>query len=263
MKRILKDGGVVIGATILEWTKPSMAKILALAGFDFLFLEYEHAYFNEEGMASLILAARDANLPVITKVPSLHRHFISRALDAGALGIQLPRTNSREDVERMVQYAKFPPIGDRAGCPGLGNTDYRPVGAEEFFRRSNEETLIIAHIETREGLANLDGILANPHVDAVFVGPYDLSAALGIPGQVEHPLMLDAVQQVMDRAREHGVAPGIYAGDFESGKIWIERGMQLIESISEIAMVLEKGAELMGQFHSFLQDRAAHRKGVV
>jgi len=255
LKRVLKQGGVAVGATILECPRPAVAKVLALAGFDFLFLEYEHAYFNEESMGALILAARDSNLPVVTKVPSLHRHFISRALDAGALGIQLPRTNSAEDVRKLVQYAKFPPLGDRAGCPGLANTDFREVEAEEFFRTGNEETLIVGHIETREGLENLDEILDVPGLDALFIGPYDLSAALGLPGQVTHPRLLDAAQRVIDGARARGIAPGIYAGDIETGRMWIEKGMQLIETASELAMIYTGGRTLMSQFRAVTQPR--------
>lgn len=252
LKQILKNGGVAVGATVLEFYRPSIGKILKLAGFDFLFLEYEHTYINEESMAALLLAAREADLPTIVKVPSLHRHFISRALDAGAMGIQLPRTNTREDVEKMVQYARFPPVGDRAGCPGLANTDYRAVAAEEFFRVSNEETLLVAHIETREGMQNIDEILDHPEVDAVFVGPYDLSAALGMPGNANDPEVTAAIETVIAKARARGIAPGIYAGDFESARYWIDRGMQLIESISDIAMILEKGSELMKQVQDYL-----------
>ncbi|MCC7160858.1 MAG: 4-hydroxy-2-oxovalerate aldolase [Anaerolineae bacterium] len=256
LKRVLKQGGVAVGATILECPRPAVAKVLGLAGFDFLFLEYEHAYFNEENMAALILAARDSNLPTVVKVPSLHRHFISRALDAGALGIQLPRTNSAADVRAMVQYAKFPPLGDRAGCPGLANTDFRPVAAEEFFRSGNEETLIVGHIETQEGLDNLDEILDVPGLDAIFIGPYDLSAALGLPGQVTHPRLLDAAQRVIDGARTHGIAAGIYVGDVESGQLWIEKGMQLIETVSELSMIYARGSELMTQFRALTHKSA-------
>jgi 4-hydroxy-2-oxoheptanedioate aldolase len=253
LKRHLKAGGVAVGATIFEWSRPSIARLLDLAGFDFLFLEYEHTYLNEESMSNIILAARDIDLPVVVKVPSLHRHFISRALDAGAMGIQLPRTNTRQDIDKMVQFAKFPPIGDRAGCPGLGNTDYQLVEAETFFRVSNDESLLVAHIETREGLENIDEVLDNRHVDAVFVGPYDLAAALGVPGQTDHPLMMTEIQRIIDKARGRGIAPGIYAGDFENGKRWIDMGMQLIETISDVAMLLEKGSELMRQFHAYLK----------
>lgn len=253
VKAALKEGKIVVGVTILEWGRPSIAKMMSIAGFDFLFLEQEHTFMDEETMANIFLAARDADIPAIVKVPSLHRHFISRALDAGALGIQLPRTETKADVERLIQYMKFPPLGDRAASPGLANTDYQAMTLEDFFRCSNEETLAIAHIETVKGLENLEEIVSHPEVDVVFVGPMDLSTSLGLPGQVTHPKVVSAIAEVIDKARERGIAPGIYAGDFQTGKMWIEKGMQLIETMSDVEMLIEKGSELMGQFRSFIE----------
>lgn len=253
MKKKLQEGKVVVGMTVLEWNRPSIAKLASLAGFDFLFLEQEHTFINEETMANIILLAREIDLPVIVKVPSLHRHFISRSLDMGAMGIQLPRTDTAEDVEKMVNCIKLPPIGDRAGCPGIAQTDYLPVPANEFFTRMNEETLVIAHIETQIGLQNLNEIATNDQVDVVFIGPYDLAASLGYPGESEHPVVLKEVTRVIEVSRRYGKAPGIAALDFDTARRWIDRGMQLIESASDIGMILDAGTELMGKFRKYLK----------
>ena len=252
LKHKLNNGEVVIGMTVLEWNRPSIAKLAKQAGFDFLFLEYEHTYINEESMAGIILLGREVDLPVIVKVPSLHRHFISRALDSGAMGVQLPRTDTAEDVQKMVNYMKFPPIGDRAGCPGIAHTEYLPVDAVEFFTRMNEETLVIAHIETSVGIENLEAIASHDQVDVVFIGPYDLAASLGYPGQSEHPKVLFEINRVIEVSRKYGKVPGIAALDFETSKRWIERGMQLIESASDIGMILDSGTALMNQFKGYL-----------
>ncbi len=253
LKQKLKEGKVAIGLTVLEWTRPSISKIAKQAGFDFLFLEYEHTYFNEESMAGIILLGREIDLPVVVKVPSLHRHLISRAFDAGALGVQLPRTETLDDLNKFIRYSKLPPVGDRAGCPGIAHTQYLPVEADEFFHRVNEETLLIAHIETAEGVKNVEAIVDNEQVDAVFVGPYDLAASLGYPGESEHPTVLSEIERIIKLSHDNHKAPGITALDFETGKRWIDRGMQLIESISDIGLVYEGGFRLMNQFKEYTQ----------
>ena len=104
------------------------------------------------------------------------------------IGIQLPWTEAREQIDRLVSYVKFPPLGIRAAAPGMGNSDYNlQVNGREFIESANRETVMLAHVETRHGIQNLDAILANPHVDVLFLGMYDLSVSYGQPGDFSHP----------------------------------------------------------------------------
>lgn len=245
-KKALERGDLLIGATIVELGRPSVIKVLNDAGFDFIFLEYEHASLSSETVADIITTGRDVDLPTIVKLPALERHFVTKILDAGAMGIQLPRTNSKEEIAKLVQWSKFPPIGDRAACPGLGNTDYQlTVELRDFLVQANERTIVAAHIETKAGLENLDDILSNEHLDVAFVGPYDLSIDLGVPGQWTDPGLVREVQRVIDKARARKIAPGIAIWDLEISKMWIERGMQLIEFESALGLIYAGSVALL------------------
>ena len=126
LKARLKRGDVLIGATVEAYARPSLIKLFQHAGFDFVYIEYEHSLFDLQDLADTILSARDNGLPVIAKTPQLERQEVSKLLEAGVVGIQLPRTEPREQVQRLLSLPEiFPRRGSRAVAPGWGNSDYR------------------------------------------------------------------------------------------------------------------------------------------
>jgi 2-keto-3-deoxy-L-rhamnonate aldolase RhmA len=155
-KRRLKNGELILGVMVFEYLRPSLAKIFSKAGFDFIFLENEHANFDGHAKADFVLCARDNGTPVISKIPELSRTDVTRLLDAGVIGIQLPRTESREDLLTLIDYMKFHPLGTRAGAPCFGNVDYSwasvyEEGGRKWLREANDATVVVAQIETRKG----------------------------------------------------------------------------------------------------------------
>src|SRR5262249_42545551 len=124
------------------------------------------------------LCARDNNLPAIAKTPQLERAEVAKLLECGVMGIQLPRTETRRDLETLIDYMKFPPLGTRAGAPCFGNVDYAwPANDVEWLKNANESTIVVAHIETAAGYRNAEKIISTPHLDMLYVGPYDFSIA--------------------------------------------------------------------------------------
>src|SRR3989475_3717934 len=222
LKAMLKEDRVLVGVTTQHVCTPWLARLWKNSGADFVYIEYEHSFMNEADLASFVLSCRGNGLPVVAKVPECSRTHVAKLLECGVLGIQLPWTESREQIDRLVSYVKFPPIGIRAPAPGMGNCDYKlQTTGRELIETGNRETVVLAHVETRTGIENLDAILANPHVDVLFLGMYDLSVSYGQPGDFSHPDVAAAVETALVAAKRHGRTAGMYGPSATGAERWL------------------------------------------
>ena len=256
IKKTLQSGKLLLGTFIMDFGVPSIATVMASAGADFVIVDMEHSTFTMETVGRIVRAARGSDLPSIVRVPSIERHFISRALDAGATGVMIPRIESRKNVEDVVEWAKYAPAGDRGVAFGIGHTDYgdfRKLNGVEYTRQANEELLIVGQIETARSIENLDDIFSVGGLDAILVGPYDLSTSMGISGQLEHPRMITAIEEIIDKAKQYEIILGCYVNDFESGKRWVDAGMKLIACGNEAFYLTLKFAEEAEKFRNYVQ----------
>ena len=244
----MQAGEIVVGMTIAELLRPCVVKVYANAGTDFIYIENEHCMLNPTAWADCLLCAQDNGLPVITKTPYLDRGATVRLLDAGTIGLQLPWTESPEDVLTLHSWLKYPPIGIRAVQCGYGSTGYRQVELASFLKQQNEDTILIAHIETKKGVDAIDEILGTGVVDIVFIGQDDLSISVGAPGDHHDPRHLAAIKRVADAAQRHNVFLGLFAPNTESARRWIDEGARFFEVADEF-MLLDSGArETVGAF---------------
>lgn len=251
LKQMLKEPRPLVGLMVMNVTQPWLARIYKRSGADFAFVEYEHHFFNEADLASFVQACRAVDLPVVAKFPECHRGYITKLLDCGVTGIQLPWTESKEQIDRLVAYAKFPPIGIRSVFPGIANSDYDlQINAGEFITRANEETVIIAHVETRLGVEHIDEILDNPHVDVVLIGTSDLCVSYGQPGNGQHPDVVAGINRILAAARKFGKVVGMYAQGYQHARPWIEKGVKFFESAGEVMMVDAAARKLMAEFRA-------------
>ena len=195
----------------LTWPTAGVAELLALAGFDFLVLDAEHGFFSIESIEQMIIAADGAGLPAIVRVPSCLAAEVGRSLDAGAAGILFPRGDGCATVRGAIQSAKFPPEGKR-GLGGVRANRYGTQPLDRFVKESNERTVIVAQIETAGALAELHEIAAEPGLDVLYVGPNDLTQALGVPGQYADPRYREALQTIVGQAKTSGKVAGIMLG---------------------------------------------------
>ena len=173
------------------------------------------------------------------RVPQLLYHFVARTLDAGALGIMVPNVVSAAQARALVDAAKYAPLGKRGVILGESHTHFKSVDPPEFMEYSNQNTTLICQIESREGLENLEEIAATPGVDVLWIGHFDLTQSLGIPGQFHHPLFLDAVKRVVDTARRHGLGAGIQPGSLAQAQEWIELGFDVISYSGDLYVYLD------------------------
>src|SRR6266849_6230598 len=239
-KEKLKRGEVALGAW-LSLPGALSARIMARLGFDWLVVDMEHSAQNPVLMADMVATIADAGTSApIVRIPGNSVEWFKWALDAGAWGVVVPMVNTREEAQRVVAYAKYPPLGTRSiggafGPYGFGITDW-----PAYARTANDETLVIVQIESTPGLQNLDEILSVPGIDVAFVGPNDLHAQLGLTPSTEgaEPEFVVALERIKAGAREHHVALGIFSGNGEAAAERIRQGFQMISVTTDISSMI-------------------------
>ena len=225
LKEALKEGKNVFGP-FMKFTDPAVVEIMGFAGFDFVIIDAEHGPISMQNAQNMIRAAEIVNITPVIRVGNNDEALILRALDIGAQGIEIPQINSSSDAVRAVKSVKYSPQGERGVCRYVRAANYSSLDKFKYFKSANEETMIIAHIEGVEGINNLDEILSVPGMDVIFIGPYDLSQSLGIPGEVNHPLVIEKMKEVVLKCKENKVAVGTFADDVETAKSWVSLGVQ-------------------------------------
>jgi 2-keto-3-deoxy-L-rhamnonate aldolase RhmA len=252
LKSMLRENRVLVGMTMQHVTGAWLARLYKNSGADFVYVEYEHGFFNEADLADFVLACRFNGMPVVAKVPECSRTHVAKLLECGVVGIQLPWTETREQIDRLVSYVKFPPHGIRAVAVGMGNCDYNlQMTGRDLIDCGNRETVVLAHVETRTGIDNLDAILGNPHVDVLFLGMYDLSNSYGHPGEFRHSDVVAAVDRAIAAAKRHGKAMGMYVPDAKAAEPWVAKGCRFFETASEIDLIDSGARNLVKQFRQF------------
>ncbi len=253
IKASLRAGGVLVGGTMSEYTRPSLMKLYQQAGYDFVYIEFEHVYFGLSALADTVLAARDNGLPVIAKTPQLDRQEVAKLLECGVVGIQLPRTETREDVETLIDLIKLYPKGTRASATGYGSSDYiKPTDRQEWIAGQDAETTMVVHIETRVGYANAEEIVSTPGVDMVYCGPGDTSLEFGHPGDWDHPDVAGPMENVLELCSKYDVPFGTSVKGPESAARWIGKGAQFFEEANELALILKGSKDIVDSYRAIL-----------
>ena len=221
----------------LTWPVGGAVELLALAGFDFAVIDVEHGFHGIEAIENLVRAADAASIAAIVRPPRFDSDVASRALDAGAAGILAPRVASAADAKTTVESVKFAPEG-RRGLGGVRANRYGTQPLAEFVRESNERIVVAVQIETPGAFDEVGTIAALPGVDVLFVGPNDLTQALGIPGRVDDRRYLDALSRVAQAAADNGKATGIMLGRREQIPALAEAGYRFFTT-SDRTLMLE------------------------
>ena len=227
-----------------------ISRLYAAAGFDFVFIDMEHSAFGLETVADMIAMARIAGIVPIVRVPQAEYAFVARVLDQGAQGIIVPRVNDPQTVRDIVSWMRYPPAGIRGFADTAPQTDHQRAPIDEFMQANNHETLCVIQIERRQALDNLDEMFAVPGVDVACMGCMDLSIDLGVPGQIDHPTMVTAIQRVVDAARRHGVASGIITGQMDAIMRWVRAGMRFASYAHESLMLQDAATAAVSRLRS-------------
>jgi 4-hydroxy-2-oxoheptanedioate aldolase len=230
----------------LEWKDPDIIEFCGYLGFDYVMIEAEHAPLDRSTATELMRAADLVGMVPIVRVPANDPAVILGYLEIGTKGIYVPHVNTREDAERIVRSVKFPPEGRRGGGSWRAVQYGLKDSPEQFFRRANEETMVIALVEETEGIKNLDAILDVDGVDVVGIGDGDLSLSMGYVGQRGHPDVRRIVDEAESKIAASSKALDAVIGDIDEARAARGRGCTMIS--------LKVSNALEGTFRRFLAE---------
>ncbi|HUU72597.1 MAG TPA: aldolase/citrate lyase family protein [Burkholderiales bacterium] len=227
VKEKLLAGQPAFGAFGWEFLVPGLPQIVKAAGAEFLLIDMEHAGTSYETLKQQVALSRGIDLVPMVRVPANQYHYISRALDLGAMGIMAPMVGSAEEARHVVSCTRYPPEGRRGAAFGFASDDYLGGSVTEKIKVANERTLVMCLIETEEGVRNVDEIAAVPGVDVLWLGHFDMTNFLGIPAQFDHPKYIDAVDRMVAAARKHNKVLGFMSADDQWSRAYWDKGFRL------------------------------------
>lgn len=243
-KRALTAGERQIGLWV-NFTNHVIAEILTCSGFDWLLFDMEHTPNDLQMVGQQIMACRGTPTAAIARIPILDMGWIKRTLDAGAPNIMIPNVRNAQEARDAVAWSRFAPEGLRgvASSTRAGNyTRYK-----DFLARANDEIGLILQIESREALDDLDAICRVPGVDAVFIGPSDLAAALGHRGQIGHPEVQGEISKAFKTAKAAGCPIGILAADGNAAP-YLDQGATMVGVGTDLHLLIRSADALAQQF---------------
>jgi 2-keto-3-deoxy-L-rhamnonate aldolase RhmA len=237
LRQRLQSQQLVFGQMVLELFTPGVGPMLAAAGMEFVIFDMEHGRCDIGLLAEMIASCRGSDIVPMARVADLSSAPLSRLLDIGARGVMVPRVETRAQAEQIVAELKYPPAGCRGVALGIAHDAYQP-GGPEFFAQANEANAAILLLETAGAFEHLDEIISVAGVDVAWMGHYDLTVSMGIPGQFEHPRFLEAMDALVASCQRHGVAPGFLPPSPEAAIHWIAKGFRVLSLGSDIGVFM-------------------------
>lgn len=253
LKELARAPGPKIGNFIVEFATPGIGHILKAAGLDFAFFDMEHSGFSFETLKSAVRYFEAARVPLVVRVPAQENDMLARACDMGAEGLIAPMISTAAQAQAMVDSVKYFPNGKRGVGLQMAHDNYRAAPVADALKAANDRTAVICLIETAEGAENADAIASVNGVDGLWVGHFDLSVSLGIPGEFNHPKFTAAIDRTIKAAKKHGKFLGrlvpsadagiaVYKDGFDficySGDIWVLR-----DGLAAAARAIREGAK--------------------
>ena len=250
----LDAGEIVLSMTVRLVQSVEIAQIIKSCGYDSFYVDIEHSPLSLHQTGQICVAALGAGITPFVRVPSHAPEFVSRVLDAGAMGVIVPHVSSAEQARQVVEAAKFPPIGRRSVSATLPQLQFRSWDLAEARRVLNRKTTVVAMIEGPDALDRVEEIAATDGVDILFIGTNDFCAELGIDGQFEHPLVREAYQRTIAACSRHGKHVGIggLSGKPKLLKQFVEMGARYVSAGGDIQYLMAAAAERARLVREFL-----------
>ncbi|MCH9671395.1 MAG: hypothetical protein K0U93_08105 [Gammaproteobacteria bacterium] len=232
----------VLGAMVFECFTPGVSQVLKLAGCDYVIYDMEHAGFSIEQLKEQCAHCRGLGIAPMVRVPRGEYHFLARALDVGAHGVMIPMVDSVDEARAIVEATRYPPLGRRGAAFGFPHDDYQTGDPKAKMRAANERNFVIAQIETERGLEAVEGIAALKGIDCLWLGHFDMSNFLGVPGDFEHPTYLAAVERIVSAARANKKALGFMVADEQWAARYKAMGFNVLAAGTDHA-ILQAGVQ--------------------
>jgi 4-hydroxy-2-oxoheptanedioate aldolase len=243
----LAAGELSLGVGLRQARSVEIAKLMKAAGFDWLFIDLEHNAMSIETASEISVAALDAGVAPLVRVPQGQHWLATRALDGGALGIVMPHVDTAEEAREIADRLRYPPAGHRSVGGALPQLDFRAAKVGDATRALNEATLVVVMLETPRAIENADAIAAVPGIDVLLIGTNDLALEMGIPGEVGDGRVAAAYERVIAACRKHGKWPGmggVYVEDLM--RRYVGLGMRFVLSGSDVSLLLAASTQRVG-----------------
>lgn len=241
----IRQGELLLG-TVISVRSAEITEVFALSGFDWLFIDAEHGGFDPHDALNMLQAAADC--PCLIRVPTHDEVWLKKALDIGAAGIIVPQVNTAEEARRIIELCKYPPYGKRG--MGVARASQYGLHLGEYIKSANSNTAIVLQAEHRDAADNIEDILQVDGIDAILVGPFDMSASFNKPGQTSDSQVLAAIDKVTKACQKANITLATAVAGVEDAKTYIEKGYKLVSigvdtlhMISSAKNMLEKLSE--------------------
>ena len=251
-KEKLRKNGLCLGVGLRQSRTVDIGKIMATCDYDWLFIDMEHNSMDIDIASQISVAAQDAGITPIVRVPDFAHHHATRVLDSGAMGIVFPHVDDIETAQKLVSYCLYPPKGHRSMTGSLPQLDFKQNPISEVATVINDNMLIVIMLESPEAIKNVEGIASVPGVDVILIGTNDLCMEMGIPGDYANPKIKEAYKKVIDACKKHGKTPGmggVYNEDLMSE--YIDMGMKFILSGSDLSFMMNSALQRSKNLRSF------------
>ena len=252
IKGMIAQGGIAFGG-VSHIPSTAIVELMGIAGYDFDLIDTEHGMYDVDTAGELIRAASGVGLTPIVRVLQNDPGLIMKAFDLGAEGVVVPHVVSKDDAERAVRAAKYHPEGERGSCPFIAAAGYSLYDWAVYQEAANRETMVIVLIEDREGVENIDEILSVKGIDAVFLGPFDMSVGMGQRGDALHPDVQGNLDRVITACRMRNVPVMSAVLDAKDVAKWIDKGARLFVHASDTELLARASA-------SFVESASVFRK---
>lgn len=235
----LRAGDLTLGVGLRQARTVDIGKAMKTAGFDWLFIDMEHNSMDVDAAVQICVAAQDAGITPIVRVPGFQHFHATRVLDGGAQGIVVPHVDDAATAAQMVSNMRYPPLGHRSVTGALPQLDFEAHAVGDTAEVVNRETLLVVMLETPTAIANAHEIAAVPGVDGLLIGTSDLTMEMGIPGQSEHPDVIKAYETMLDACRSHGKHPGM-GGIYDPAIMqrYVSMGVRMVLAGSDMAFLM-------------------------
>ena len=258
MKNIAKEkilnNELCLGVGLRQSRTVDIGKIMATSGYDWLFIDMEHNSMDIDIASQISVAAQDAGITPIVRVPDFAHHHATRVLDCGAMGVVFPHVENADIAKKLVSYCLYPPKGHRSMTGVLPQLDFKQKAIADVANTINDNMLIVIMLESPEAIANVDSIAAVDGVDVILIGTNDLCMEMGVPGDYSNPKVKDAYSKVIEACKKYRKTPGmggVYNEELMSE--YINMGMKFILSGSDLSFMMQSASQRSKKLRTFLK----------
>ena len=256
VKRVLGQGGTVLGTMVAFCRTPAIVRMIAAAGFDLVLLDLEHSSFSPETIADMCEMARAAGLVPVVRPHLTCADLAHRLQDLGAMGLMFPGVSSRAQVEEFRRWMRFPPAGTRGHTDTNAGQDYVAVAAGTAKYLMDEAAMLVVQVESGDAVDRIDEILDGGGIDIVEIGRGNLSTDLGIPGELRHQRVLAAVDRVIAASARRGAAAGVSCGSVQDATDMMQRGVRCVNFSTDRRIMAQAYHDMAGTLRQVLRDPA-------